>query len=50
MRVVIHMEGLAMEACLVSSLLFIYNVTYNDIYNDIYNEEVWKRLGIGDLH
>ena len=27
------------------SLFFIYV-----IYNDIYNEEVWKRLGIGDLH
>ena len=41
MRVVIHKEELAMEACEVSSLL-----GYNDIYNDIYNEKKWKRLGI----
>ena len=41
MRVVIHKEGLAMEACLVSYLFFIYFVIYNGIYNEKC-ERNWK--------
>ena len=55
MRVVIHREGLAMEACLVSYLFFIYFVIYNGIYNEkcgIYNElgKKLERCGVGDLN
>ena len=38
--------GTSVESLFSKFSFFIYNV----IYNDIYNEEVWKRLGIGDLH
>ena len=39
-------QGGTSDGSLFSKFSFLYNV----IYNDIYNEEVWKRLGIGDLH
>ena len=44
MLVVIHREGLAMEACEVSSLL-----GYNDIYNEK-NERDWEYCSLGNLN
>ena len=43
MRVMILREGLAMEACLVSYLFFIYFVIYNGIYNET-GEIDWRKV------